>query len=306
MAKTSSFHPHEGRKLCLMRKWDAGEALRLVETERVTGWTAVPTMLQDMIQHPDFEKRDLSSLKSLGSGGAPTAPALVPKINRKFKSGAAGNGYGLTETNGAICAVNGADYAAHAASCGKPFPIVETMLVDDNGDEVEKGRGNRGELLIRSSLVMLEYWNKPEKTKEVLTPDGWFRTGDIAQIDDEEFIYIVDRKKDIVIRGGENISCSEVENAFYVNNDVLECTVVGVADERLGEDVAIMIYSKRPSSRRFADDLLATVQHRLATFKIPKPHNIFFTTTPLPKGATGKIFKQQVRLDVARMRKSKL
>mmetsp|Transcript_32593 Transcript_32593/g.85327 ORF Transcript_32593/g.85327 Transcript_32593/m.85327 type:complete len:365 (+) Transcript_32593:155-1249(+) len=290
-----------GRKLCLMYKWDAAEALRLIEEERATFWTGVPTMVQDLIEHPDFAKRDTSSLKSIGGGGAPTAPALVPKVNKRFR-GSASNGYGLTETNGAICTNSGNDYVRNPGSCGKPFPIVEAKCVDlETGADL--GTDQRGELLLRSSLVMLHYHNKPEKTKEVLTEDGWFRTGDIATINAEGFIFIVDRLKDIVIRGGENISCSEVENAFYAGAPaIMECTAFGVPDARLGEDIALMAYLK-PGQRASVSEMRASVGGTLANFKTPNPKHIFVIDRPLPRGATGKIQKAQVRKDAATLLK---
>jgi len=152
-----------------MYKWDPAEALRLIEAERPTFWTGVPTMIQDMIEHPDFKTRDTSSLKSVGAGGAPTAAALVPKFSKAFKGGV-GNGYGLTETNGGCITIGGDDYVEHAGSTGKPFPIAEVKLVDlESGKDMPLGRKHRGELMIKSSLLMLKYWNKPEASAKVLT-----------------------------------------------------------------------------------------------------------------------------------------
>eukprot|EP00037_Helgoeca_nana_P010182 m.89522 g.89522 ORF g.89522 m.89522 type:complete len:586 (+) comp20064_c0_seq2:196-1953(+) len=287
-----------GRKLCLMYKWDPAEALRLIEVERATFWTGVPTMVQDLIEHPDFQRRDTSSLKSIGGGGAPTAPALVPKVNKRFK-GTPSNGYGLTETNGAVCGNSGQDYLDNPGSCGKPFPNVEAKVIDlDTGADL--GSDARGELLLRSSLVMLHYHNKPEKTKEVLTEDGWFRTGDIATINPAGFIFIVDRLKDIVIRGGENISCTEVENAFYAGTSaIMECTAFGVPDERLGEEIALMVFLKKGEIKATIPDMLASVAGTLANFKTPQARHVFIIDNPLPRGATGKIQKAQVRKDAA-------
>ena len=158
------------------------------------------------------------------------------------------------------------------------------------------GPNQRGELLLRSSLVMLQYHNKPDKTKEVLTEDGWFRTGDIATIDDDGFIFIVDRLKDIVIRGGENISCTEVEYAFYATTPaIMECTAFGVPDTRLGEDIALMVYFKPGQPQPSVAQLREAVSGSLANFKQPKAEHIFITNKPLPRGATGKIQKAEVR-----------
>jgi long-chain acyl-CoA synthetase len=196
-----------GSRLILMYKWDAGEALKLIERERPTSWTGVPTQVQDLMEHPDFAKYDTSSLKRLGGGGAPTPVSQVEKVKNKFKGGgSAGNGYGLTETNGGICTIFGDDYRKRPTSCGQPLPLVEVIVVIAGEQNTEDGSykfiatpNTRGELLIRSALVMKEYWNKPKKNQESLVAvdngkgGGWFRTGDIAELDSENYIYIVDR-----------------------------------------------------------------------------------------------------------------
>jgi len=177
----------------IMAKWDAGVALELIEREQATTWTGVPTMLQDMMEHPDFPKRDLSSMKSVGAGGAPTPKAQVFRVNKAFKMvGRPGQGYGLTETNGAVCSISGDAYVLKPTSTGPPFPIVEAKCVDlETGQDCKQG--DRGELLLRSTLVMTEYWNNKKATDEVLTTDAWFKSGDVAIIDQDNFIYIVDR-----------------------------------------------------------------------------------------------------------------
>merc|ERR1719174_2676937 len=275
-----------GRKMVLMYKWDAGEALRLIEAEKPSGWTGVPTMVQDLMNHPDFDKRDTSSLMSVGGGGAPTPTTQVNKVSKKFKNAAPSQGYGLTETNGAVCAISAAAYVAHKSSCGKAFPIASFMIADPDTLEV-LGAEQRGELLIKSPLTMSHYWNKPKKTSDAIVSvpghgDGWFRSGDVAKLDAEGFLYILDRVKDIIIRGGENISCAEVETAFYRNDSVHECAAFGIKDERLGEVVGLMVYFKAGATP-------------LSAFKIPLEKNVFFTETTLPRGATGKILKRAIR-----------
>ena len=184
-------------------------------------------------------------------------------------------------------------YIRKPTSCGSAFPIVEVKIVDvDNGDIV--GPGERGELLLRSGLNMKEYWNKPEATKKAITSDGYFRTGDIATLDEEGFIYIVDRAKDIIIRGGENISCSEVENAIYTNDSVRDCAVFGLPDERLGEIVGALIMLK-DSKHATASEIHQHLKGKIASFKIPDEKNIFFTKKALPRGATGKIMKRDIK-----------
>jgi len=283
-----------GRKLVIMAKWDAGVALELIEKEQATTWTGVPTMLQDMMEHPDFPKRNLSSMKAVGAGGAPTPKAQVFRVNKAFKMvGRPGQGYGLTETNGAVCSIGGDAYVLKPTSTGPPFPIVEAKCVDlETGADCKQG--DRGELLLRSTLVMTGYWNNKKATDEVLTKDAWFKSGDVAIIDKENFIYIVDRAKQIIIRGGENISCAEVEAGIMHNAAVMEACVFGLPDERLGEKVAAMVLLK-PEAKLTAQALHASVRDHLASFKVPLAADIYFSTEPLPRGATGKTQKRDVR-----------
>jgi len=204
-------------------------------------------------------------------------------------------------------------YVLKPTSTGPPFPIVEAKCVDlDTGinfffkQKGERGRGKRlllgkdckqgerGELLLRSTLVMAGYWNNQKATDEVLTKDAWFRTGDVAVIDPENYIYIVDRAKQIIIRGGENISCAEVEAAIIHNPAIMEACVFGLPDERLGEKVAAMVLLK-PGAQLTAQALQTYVRDHLASFKCPLAADIYFTTEPLPRGATGKTQKRDVR-----------
>ena len=229
--------------------------------------------------------------------GAPTPVSQVDKVSKKFKGGSsAGNGYGLTETNGGICAISGEDYKRRPTSCGQPLPLIEAIVVDDAGPNDDGSYKyiaipkQRGELLIRGALVMKEYWNKPKKTADSLVAvrghgGGWFRTGDIAEIDEENYIFIVDRLKDLIIRGGENISCAEVESSFYGHPSVLECSVFGMKDQRLGERVGICIVLKqnvhpKVSKREFIEHAGQT----LAKFKIPEVKDMFIQYEKLDRG----------------------
>jgi len=285
-----------GRKCVLMPKWDAGEALRLIETERPNGWTGVPTMVQDLMQHPDFLKRDTSSLTNVGAGGAPTPKSQVFQVGTKFKAAGPTQGYGLTETNAGIAIISGDTYVLKPGSTGQPFPCVEVKIVDlDTGKEVKAGA--RGEVCIRSPQLFKEYWNKPKATAEVMTPDGWFKSGDVGLLDNEGFLYIVDRAKDIIIRGGENISCAEVESAFFHHPTVQEVAVFGMPDERLGERTAAMIMFKEGKNASPAE-LVESVRTHLAPFKIPRPEDVFFSREPLPRGATGKTQKRDIKARV--------
>eukprot|EP00511_Aplanochytrium_stocchinoi_P002341 CAMPEP_0204838622 /NCGR_PEP_ID=MMETSP1346-20131115/31368_1 /ASSEMBLY_ACC=CAM_ASM_000771 /TAXON_ID=215587 /ORGANISM="Aplanochytrium stocchinoi, Strain GSBS06" /LENGTH=577 /DNA_ID=CAMNT_0051974783 /DNA_START=115 /DNA_END=1848 /DNA_ORIENTATION=- len=289
-----------GRKMVLMYKWDAGEALKIIEKEKPDSWTGVPTMVQDLMEHPDFEKTDTSSLKTVGGGGAPTPKSQVERVGEKFKNGAPQQGYGLTETNGAISTIAGEEYVKNPGSCGKPFPIVEIAVVDpDDPSGKLLPAGQKGEILMKSPLIMKEYWNNRDKTDEAIIslPDnghGWFRSGDIGIVNEDGYIFIMDRAKDIIIRGGENISCAEVESAAFENPKVFECAAFGIKDERLGEVVGLMVVPKAGESTTQAE-ILETVKPRLAAFKVPQQHHIFFQSDPLPRGATGKTLKRTIR-----------
>eukprot|EP00658_Telonema_sp_P-2_P015903 TRINITY_DN16146_c0_g2_i1.p1 TRINITY_DN16146_c0_g2~~TRINITY_DN16146_c0_g2_i1.p1 ORF type:complete len:309 (-),score=64.82 TRINITY_DN16146_c0_g2_i1:143-1069(-) len=291
----------KGGKTVLMRKWDAGRALKLIESEKVTGWTGVPTMVQDMMEHPDFDADKVKTLKGVGGGGAPTPPSQVSKSNQKFKSDPS-QGYGLTETNGAVCSISGAAYLANPTSCGMPFPFVQACILDPDSSRVLPD-GSIGELCFKGPLVMSHYWNKPKATDDAIVEapglgKGWFRSGDIGNIDEQGYVYIRDRAKDIIIRGGENISCAEVEGSFFAaaSEFVMECAAFGIKDARLGEEVGVMVYLK-PQTDISAPDLVERVVNTklLAKFKVPLAKNVVFTRVPLPRGATGKILKRQIR-----------
>ncbi len=278
-----------GGKLVLMYRWDATEALKLIDAERPSTLAAVPAMSREIVLHPDFDRYDTTSLGSLGGGGSPLHPDLVDKISRSIPSGNPGTGYGLTETSGVVTMNIGAIYKGKPTTVGQPLPTVEAKVVDESG--VELPAGQPGELLVRSPIVIRGYLNKPEATAEAIT-DGWLHTGDIAVIDEDGFIAIVDRAKDLVIRGGENIACAEVENAIYQHDAVAEAIVFAVPDERLGEvpGTAVVL---RPGHQLDADGLRAHLDSLIASHKIPA--HIWFQETPLPRNASGKYLKREVR-----------
>ncbi|WP_420638808.1 class I adenylate-forming enzyme family protein [Candidatus Poriferisocius sp.] len=278
-----------GGKLVLMYRWDATEALRLIDAERPSTLAAVPAMSREIVLHPDFDRYDTSSLGSLGGGGSPLHPDLVDKIARSIPSGNPGTGYGLTETSGVVTMNIGPIYRSKPTTVGRPLPTVEAKVVDDDG--AEQPTGQPGELLVRSPIVIRGYLNRPEATAEAIT-DGWLRTGDIAVIDSDGFIAIVDRAKDLVIRGGENIACAEVENAIYQHDAVAEAIVFAVPDDRLGEvpGAAVVL---RPGQGLDADALRSHLDGRLAAYKIPE--RIWFLDSPLPRNASGKYLKRLVR-----------
>jgi long-chain acyl-CoA synthetase len=278
-----------GGKLVCMYRWDPKTALELIEREKVTAMSGVPVMSRELISHPDFAQHDLSSLLTLGGGGAQLPPDLVMKIDRSTPNARPTTGYGMTETCGIITSLTGDFYVAKPSSVGPALPDYEVKCVDDAGNTVP--RGDVGELWVRGAQVIKGYLNRPEATAEAIT-DGWLHTGDIARIDDEDFVYIVDRKKDMVLRGGENIYCAEVEACLYRHAGVAECSVFGVPDGRLGEEVGAAIYP-HPG---FALDGLTLREHCaafVARHKIPR--YIWIVGEPLPRNAAGKFLRRQLR-----------
>ena len=281
-----------GGKLVHMYKWEAGEALALIEAERISNLSGVPVMARELIAHPDFQKYDTSSLKALGGGGAQLQPDLVKKIDDSVKTARPGTGYGMTETCGVITSISGDFFVDKPESAGPALPVFETRLVDTDGNDVPQGEV--GELWVRGAQVIRGYLNRPEATAESIT-DGWLHTGDIARIDEDGFIFIVDRAKDMVIRGGENIYCAEVESVLFDHDDVAECAAFGVEDERLGEEVGVAVMLRKDSPLT-ADGLRSHCEGRLARHKIPR--YLWLGFEPLPKNANGKFLKRQLRDDL--------
>lgn len=277
-----------GRKMIMMYRWDAGEALKCIEREKITAFTGVPTMTWEMLQHPDFDKYNTDSLVTIGGGGAPAPAEQVRQVETKFK-GRPGIGYGLTETN-AMGATNvGALYTSRPTSTGLPAILIDFAVRDEAGKDLPVN--TPGEICVRGPVLVKGYWNKPEPTAESFR-DGWFYTGDIGYMDEDGFVYISDRAKDMVIRGGENVYCAEVESAVYDFDGVYECAVFGLPDERLGEIVATVIM---PNPGVTIDEavLRAHLQENIAKFKIPEV--MVFTTEQLPRNASGKIVKRDLR-----------
>lgn len=279
-----------GRKLVIMYKWDVQEALRLIEEEKVTWFTGVPTMSAELQAAARESDRDLSSLAEIFSGGAARPPDQVSKIKDAFRRSSPGIGYGLTETN-ALGAVNsGAFYIANPQSTGRAVPAVTDIAILDDDQHVLPA-GGHGEVCIRSPANCLGYWNRPQATADAFR-NGWFHTGDIGYLDDSGFLYIVDRKKEIIIRGGENISCLEVESAIYRHPAVLEAAVFGLPDERLGEAVGAAIVVQ-PEMTLDTATLHDHLREHLAGFKLPG--HVWFGDEPLPRIASGKIFKRALQ-----------
>ncbi len=281
-----------GNKLVIMHRWNPEQALELIEREQVTTFSGVPTMAWQMLESPDFDQRDTSSLISLGTGGAPSSPELVKTIKKKWGQSTPGNGYGLTETTAVVTFNIGDDYVRKGASIGVPAPVNELRIV--GGDGQDMAPNEIGELWVKGPNVVRGYWNKPDATAEAFT-DGWFHTGDLAKMDDEGFVFIVDRVKDMVIRGGENVYCVEVENALYSHPDVMDAAVFGIPHRTLGEEVAAVVHLV-PGKSVSEDDLRAYLSSQIAAFKVPAM--IRFFDEPLLRNANGKIVKRDIKADV--------
>ncbi|MEO3782024.1 AMP-binding protein [Actinocorallia sp. B10E7] len=278
-----------GGKLVLMHKWDPERALELIERERVTTFGGVPTMVWQVLQSPDFGRRDTSSVTSVGYGGAPAPPELVRRIEELLPGRIPSNGYGLTETSSVTTVNVGIDYLRRPDSVGRPVPVVDVRVVDHDGRALPAGEV--GELWIRGPNVVRGYWNRPEATAAAIT-DGWLRSGDLARLDDEGLVYIVDRAKDMLIRGGENVYCAEVEAALFEHPAVYDAAVIGIPHRELGEEVGAVVRLKEDASAS-ADELRRHVGERLAAFKVPV--KVWFVDDELPRNPAGKLLKRELR-----------
>lgn len=279
------------RKMVMMYKWDAEKALELVEQERISIFHGVPTMTWEILQSEKFEQTDLRSLRGVQSGGAPRPPGHLKLMLKKFPELAQpGLGYGLTETNAIGAIISGKFYISKPHSTGRPTPPVSLVKIVDKNDQ-ELGPNEVGEICIKGPTVMKGYWNKPGDTAKVLK-DGWFYTGDIGLIDELGFLVIRDRAKDIVIRGGENIGCAEVEYAITEHPSVSEVSVYGIPDNRLGEILVASVMLK-PEMNLQPEDLKHFLQEKIAAFKIPE--QFYFQYEQLPRIASGKIAKKDLR-----------
>ena len=278
-----------GRKVVMMKKWDAGDAIKLISEEKVSDITGVPTQTWELLNHPDRDKYDLSSLKVLGGGGGPRPAEHVKLLDENFK-GRPGIGYGLTETNALGTLASGDEYIQNPSSAGRVVPpLTEIKIIDSKWNELPEGE--IGEVAIKSQSNMLGYWKNEDATKECMNNEGWFKSGDMGKFDGP-FLYIVDRIKDMVIRGGENIACPEVENAIYEHPDILEASVFGIPDERLGEILCSAVVLREGSNLN-EDDLVKFLSDKLAAFKIPAL--IKFMDSNLPLVASGKFDKPALR-----------
>jgi long-chain acyl-CoA synthetase len=279
-----------GGKIVIMYKWDPERALELIERERVTTFGGVPSMVWEVLESPSLATRDISSVRSIGYGGAPAPPELVRRIEAMFPGRTPSNGYGLTETSSVTTLNSGVDYQRHPDSVGVPVPICDVQVVDVLGEP--QPVGSVGELWIRGPNVVKGYWGKPEATAEAFTEGGWFHSGDVARVDEEGFVYIVDRAKDMVIRGGENVYCSEVEAALFEHPAVTDAAVLGVPHPVLGEEVGAVV-RLRPGASATVEELRAHVGERLAAFKVPT--HVWIRDEELPRNPAGKVLKRELR-----------
>ena len=278
-----------GHKLALMDKWDPELALQLIERERITAAGGVPTIAWQLVEHPSVSKYDLSSLEAMSYGGAPAAAELVRKLTRQFPQTSPGTGWGMTETSATFTHHFGEDYVLRPDSCGPALPVCEMKVVDRDGRTLPPGE--IGELWAKGPNVIKGYWGNPEATAKTFV-DGWVKTGDIARIDDEGFCYVVDRAKDMLIRGGENIYCAEVESALHEHPAILDAAVVGLAHRTLGEEPGAIV-AVRPGMSPSEEELRAFLAGRIAAFKVPV--KFIFRDELLPRNPGGKILKNELR-----------
>ncbi|MEY4510323.1 MAG: hypothetical protein RLZZ450_2445 [Pseudomonadota bacterium] len=279
-----------GGKIVLMRKWNVEQALSLIAEERVTLAGGVPTIAWQLLEHPARREHDLSSLEAVNYGGAPAAPELVRRLKAVFPKAQPANGWGMTEVTSSFASNNAEDYLRRPDSCGLAAPTNDWKIMSPDGTR-ELPVGDVGELWVKGPQVITGYWNRPEATAETLV-DGWLKTGDIARLDEEGFCYLVDRAKDMLIRGGENIYCVEVENALHEHPSVLDAAVVGLSHPTLGEEPAAVVQVKAGHAVT-EEALRAFVAARLAAFKVPV--RVLFWSDILPRNPAGKILKAELR-----------
>ena len=277
-----------GNTLIFMHKWDPVEAFGIIEREEVNLTGGVPTIAWQLIEHPERHKYDLSSLEAVAYGGAPAAPELVRRIHQEFGA-LPGNGWGMTETMATVTGHSGEDYLNRPDSCGPPVAVADLKIMSEDGS-TELPTGAIGELWARGPMVVKGYWGKPEASAETFV-DGWVRTGDLARLDEEGWCYIADRAKDMIIRGGENIYSSEVENVLYDHPAVTDAALIGLPHKQLGEEPAAVVHLA-PGTSASEEELREWVAARLARFKVPV--RIAFTRATLPRNANGKILKKDL------------
>jgi long-chain acyl-CoA synthetase len=282
-----------GGTLLFMRRWDPEVALDLMERERVTAFSGVPTMVWDIMNSETLDRRDLSSVRSFGGGGAAAPPEVVRRIHERFPRTGIATGYGLTETSSVTTSISGSDYVERPNSVGVPVPVCEVRIVDTDGRDMPAGAD--GEIWIKGPNVVPGYWRRPEETGEAFS-DGWLHSGDIGRLDQDGFLYIVDRVKDIIIRGGENISTIEVESALFEHPAVLDAAVFATPHPSLGEEVGAAV-RLRPGMTVSVDELREHAAAKLAAYKVPA--HLWVTAQAFPRSGTGKTLKREIQATYA-------
>lgn len=285
-----------GRRIVMMYKWDVDRALEYVEQERITTIAAAPAMVLDLLESPAFEETDTSSLFSLGIGGAATPPRVGALLKEKLPQNFSGTGYGMTETNAQGASMTGKVFFEKPGTAGFPHPVADFRICDEEGCELPEGE--TGEIWLRSVTNIREYWNRPDVNAEEIK-DGWLKTGDIGYFDEDGFLYLADRAKDMIIRGGENIYPIEIENQLLEMDQVKEVAVIGLPHERLGEEVAAVIYL-HPGETLDAEAVQNYARQHMAGFKVPS--QVFISEQPLPRNATNKILKKDIKAGLLRDR----
>ncbi|HJR26135.1 MAG TPA: class I adenylate-forming enzyme family protein [Acidimicrobiales bacterium] len=266
-------------------------ALQLIQEHGVTVWATVPTMVWRVCEHPDRHDYDTSSVRSVAFGGSPSADELQRMIRDTFPNvSSTANAYGLTETSSVATVISGQDAIERPTSVGPPVPTVRLKIVDERGAEL--GPDQTGEVCITGPILMAGYWNKPEATAEAIDPDGWLHTGDIGHVDDDGFLFITDRKKDMIIRGGENIYCVEIEQRLVNHPDIADAAIIGVPHPELGEEVKAVVQLEEGSSLTEAE-VRQWVAEGLAAFKVPAYVELWHDK--LPRNASGKLLKNVLR-----------
>ncbi|WP_447728961.1 class I adenylate-forming enzyme family protein [Sphingomonas koreensis] len=278
-----------GSTLVFMRRWDVVEAMEIIQREKVNATGGVPTIAWQLIEHPARADYDLSSLEMIAYGGAPSAPELVKRIFTEFGA-LPGNGWGMTETMATVTSVTAEDYLSRPTSCGPAVATADLRIMAEDG-VTELPLGEVGELWASGPMIVKGYWNQPEATAETFI-DGWVRTGDLATLDEDGFCYIVDRAKDIVIRGGENIYSSEVEDVLYAHPAVTDAALIGIPHRTLGEEPVAVVHLA-PGTQASEAELQQWVRDRIAAFKVPVA--IRFVKDTLPRNANGKIMKKDLK-----------
>lgn len=280
-----------GGKLVLMYRWDVSQALELIQREKVLSWSGVPMIVRQLLEHPEATSGALDSLTNIASGGAPVPEDLINTVGTMFQQRVMpGNGYGATETTSAIIVNGGLDYLERPSSVGRPVITVDVRITDDDGNDVAEG--DVGEIWLRGPNMFVGYWGRPVESRQAFE-GSWYKTGDLGYRDSDGFYYIVDRKKDVIIRGGENVYCAEVEGVLHKHPDIADVALIGLTHRELGEEVVAVVEGK-PGARISEADVQAFVAERLARFNVPT--RVFFINEPLPRTATGKILKRDLKL----------